>query len=138
MQEGFNGDQSYNQWNNYSNQNQTKYYKLSGIVSKIMNDERLFYLACNECRKKVLDDTAGYRCESCNKTYATCNPTYMITAKISDISGHAFVQFTRELGDQVMGGVKAKDFKDMRENHMNPEELKEFFYNLQFQVLSLK
>ena len=81
----------------------------------------------------MAEDIAGYRCEYCNKTYSDCNPTYMMTAKISDVSGNAFVQFTRELGDYVMQKMSAREFKDMREMK-NPEEMKEFFFNCQFQV----
>lgn len=27
------------------------------------------YNACPDCRKKVTDDPAGYRCEHCNKVF---------------------------------------------------------------------
>merc|ERR1712110_292701 len=46
---------------------------LNGYVSMIKNDERIYYPACkNEnCRRKVTEDGAGYRCENCNRTYET-------------------------------------------------------------------
>ena len=42
-------------------------------------------------------------------------PTYMLTAKISDLSGQIYMQFPRELGDQIMGGMSAKDFQEFKE-----------------------
>jgi hypothetical protein len=42
-------------------------------------------------------------------------PTYMLTAKIADLSGQIYMQFPRELGDQIMGGMTAKDFQEFKE-----------------------
>jgi hypothetical protein len=63
-------------------------YVLNCLVSFIRNDDKVYYLACPEinCRKKVIEEDPGlrYRCESCNKHYDHCVPTYMLCAKISD------------------------------------------------------
>ena len=32
-------------------------------------DRQMFYLACQNCKRKVVDDSHGYRCENCNKTH---------------------------------------------------------------------
>jgi len=32
-------------------------------------DRGMYYLACPSCKKKVLDDGNGYRCENCAKSY---------------------------------------------------------------------
>jgi hypothetical protein len=45
---------------------------------KLGNEDKLFYLGCPDCRKKVLDDAAGYRCETCDKVHMTCQPIYMM------------------------------------------------------------
>lgn len=75
----------------------------------------MFYLSCPECRKKISDDTAGYRCESCNKVYSECVPTYMLTAKVTDVSGSVFVCFPKELADPIMNGMSASEFKHFKE-----------------------
>ena len=48
---------------------QLHYYFLNGFVSRIKNDERIYYNACmsENCRRKVIQESDGYRCESCNK-----------------------------------------------------------------------
>jgi replication factor A1 len=60
----------------------------SGYIAYVKNDDKTFYLACPEdsCKKKVIEESVGWRCENCNKTYPNCNPTYMVRAKISDVS----------------------------------------------------
>ena len=77
----------------------------------------MFYLACPDCRRKVIDDGTGYRCESCDKSFNDCQPTYMLSAKISDFSSSIYISFCRELGDTIMGGMTAREFKDFKETH---------------------
>ena len=50
---------------------QYHFYFLNGYVSRIKNDERIYYAACmsDNCRRKVVEDAHGYRCEHCNKTF---------------------------------------------------------------------
>jgi hypothetical protein len=95
-------------WNSGNKQqNPVKFFKLSGYVSHIITDDKMFYLSCPDCRRKVIEDVTGYRCENCNKTQSRMIPTYMLTAKLSDVSGSLFIQFPRELGDPIMNGMTA-------------------------------
>jgi len=84
---------------------QYHFFFLNGYVSRIKNDDRIFYPAClsDNCRRKVTEDTAGFKCEHCGKTYMTYQPTYMITAKISDFTESIYVNFAREHGTALMG-----------------------------------
>ena len=47
----------------------------------------MFYLACPDCRKKVIDDGRGYQCENCNKCHEEAKPTYNFGFKVQDCSG---------------------------------------------------
>ena len=42
-------------------------------------------------------------------------PTYMLTAKVSDLSGSIYIQFPRELGDPIMAGLSAAQFLDLKD-----------------------
>lgn len=88
---------------------QYHFYFLNGYVSRIKNDERIYYNACmsENCRRKVTTEHDGYRCESCNKNFMTARPTYMITAKISDFTDSIFVNFAREHGAALMGKCRS-------------------------------
>lgn len=81
------------------------FFFLNGYVSRIKNDDRIFYPACmsDSCRRKVIQDNQGWRCETCRKTFMTYRPTYMITAKISDFTDSIYVNFAREHGTALMG-----------------------------------
>jgi hypothetical protein len=50
---------------------QFHFFFLNGYVSRIKNDERIYYPACqgDNCRRKVVEDTAGFKCEHCQKTF---------------------------------------------------------------------
>jgi replication factor A1 len=74
-------------------------------VSYLRNDDKTYYLACPEesCKKKVIEESVGWRCENCDKTYGNCVPTYMLSAKIADLSDTIFVNFYRHEGTALMG-----------------------------------
>ena len=80
-------------------------FYISGYVSFLRNDDKTFYLACPEesCKKKVIEESVGWRCENCNKTYPNCVPTYMLSAKFSDVSETMFLNFYRHEGTALMG-----------------------------------
>jgi replication factor A1 len=96
---------------------QYHFFFLNGYVSRIKNDDRIFYPAClsDNCRRKVMEDASGFRCEHCGKNYMTYQPTYMITAKISDFTESIYVNFAREHGTALMG-MTAEEFKEFKEN----------------------
>lgn len=98
-----------------ASKNQTKFYKISGFVKMIFNDEKILYLSCPDCRKKVIEEDGNWRCENCDKLHETNLPTYMLSALISDVSGNVMVQFPRELGDSIMNGKSATEFKEMKD-----------------------
>jgi hypothetical protein len=57
----------------------------------------------------------------------TCVPTYMLNAKVSDLSGSIYVQFPREHADIIMNGMSAKDFQDFKERTADdPEAIRTF------------
>lgn len=58
---------------------QSKLRKIQGFVKHI--DEKPIYLACPDCRKKVIEEgDKSWKCEHCAKTYSHMVPTYMINA----------------------------------------------------------
>ena len=63
-------------------QPKAKFFKINGYVSYVKSDDKFFYLGCTECRRKVVDEVDGFRCEHCNKTYTNSNPTYIMTVKL--------------------------------------------------------
>ena len=81
-------------------------------------------MACPDCKKKVVEEHNGYRCESCAKLHQKANPTYNFSARISDYSGTAIASFLGDIGDEIMG-ISASEFKTLKEKTGNSEEIKE-------------
>lgn len=105
----------------------TKFYKISGFVKIIFNDDKIMYLSCPDCRKKVIEELGKWKCEYCNKTHNQNLPTYMLSALINDVSGSVLVQFPRELGDPIMNGKSAAEFKQLKDEHKDdPNQIKDF------------
>lgn len=71
--------------------NFTKFYKISGFVKTIFNDDKIMYLSCPDCRKKVIEECGMWKCEHCSKTHSANLPTYMLSALINDVSGSVMV-----------------------------------------------
>lgn len=93
MQQSFNGVMG--------GQQQSMFFKISGYVSRVYYDEQRtpFYMACPECKKKVLEEANGFRCENCTKFYQNANPTYNFSARVSDYSGSIVASFLGEVGE---------------------------------------
>jgi len=79
----------------------------------------MYYLACAECKKKVIEEMGKYRCERCNKI-VNANVSYSFTAKVSDMSGSVFLSFLGEDGDKIIG-MPGHEFKKFKENHTHDE-----------------
>ena len=89
-------------------------FYVSGYVAFMKNDDRTYYLACPECKRKVMEESCGWRCENCDKAMPSCVPTYMLNAKIADVSESLFVSFYRDEGTALMGlrADKLRELKD--------------------------
>lgn len=65
-----------------------KLFVISGYVKLIFNDDKMIYLSCPDCRKKVIEvGEQLWRCENCSKVIAKNKPTYMLSAIIQDSTG---------------------------------------------------
>lgn len=106
-------------------------------MSRIKNDERIFYAACmsDNCRRKVIEEAQGYRCEHCQKSFVSYRPTFMITAKISDFTDSIYVNFAREHGNHLMG-MSAEQFKEFKETE-SEERVQAYFDSLLFKSFNI-
>jgi len=65
----------------------------------------------------------------------TYQPTYMITAKISDFTESIYVNFAREHGTALMG-MTAEEFKGFKENE-SEEKVQAYFDSLLFKTFNI-
>ena len=50
-------------------------------------EKPMFYLACQICKRKVVDNGNRYECAFCDKTSESAIPTYNFQVLVSDCSG---------------------------------------------------
>jgi hypothetical protein len=119
--------------NTYDDSGKPKFFKVSGYLLRLANDERLYYLGCPDCNRKVHEDQVGYKCEHCDKVFMTCKEIYMFSAKMGDLSDGAYIQFAKEQGNAILNGLTAKELRDCREEQgteESKEKLKEGLYHV--------
>jgi len=80
------------------------YFKISGALTWFSGDEtrQYYYLACSSCKKKVVEEANGYRCENCQKSFSEAVPTFNFSFRFSDFSGNLFLNCLGETGDQIL------------------------------------
>lgn len=112
-----------------------QFYVVNGYISFIRNDEKAYYLACPDenCRRKVAQTPSEpplFHCDHCNKTYDKCNPTYMLLAKVSDLSDNVFINFYRDQGKDLMT-VSPEEMKILKDEN-NLTRINDIFYDAHF------
>ena len=104
------------------------YCNLNGDLSWVFvpesPDRKMFYQACEVCKKKVIaDDTGkGFNCESCMRSYENCVPTYNFTIRVSDCSGSLMLSCFGEIGETILG-INAREFFAMHEDSFAVKDL---------------
>ena len=74
-------------------------FKVNGMIMKVFPGDNDYYLACPKCRKKVMEEGGGFRCEKqCNEFFAKCDIIYMLKASFMDYSRSISVTLPRESG----------------------------------------
>ena len=78
-------------------------------------DKQMFYMACKVCKKKVIDEHDGFRCERCDKNSQEAVPTYNFTVRVTDHTDSITLQCLGEVG-QAFLGMDATDFHAIHED----------------------
>jgi len=116
--------------NFFNNPRSTAFFKISGYVATIVANDREFYTACPECKKKVQEQSGGWYCEKCVKTFPQCELIYMLLVRFQDASGGQFISFPREAALPIMGKT-AEEYKQLKDQSTE-EELREFLSTRHF------
>jgi len=73
-------------------------------------------MACKVCKKKVVDESAGYHCEKCGKLFEEAVPSWNFSAKINDYSNESiYLQFLGECGSPIMGSDASEFHQKVQE-----------------------
>ncbi|KAJ7256487.1 hypothetical protein B0H12DRAFT_1210186 [Mycena haematopus] len=94
---------------------QSEYFSTRATIV-FMKPDSLWYPACgsDDCNKKVNEDSSGWRCEKCNKSFAVPNYRYIMSMACSDWSDQAWLQGFNDVGELVFGKT-ADELHDLKE-----------------------
>ncbi|WFD05638.1 Replication factor A protein 1 [Malassezia vespertilionis] len=78
----------------------------------------LYYTACPECNKKVIDEGDGWRCEKCDRSWPAPVRRYIFSANIADYSGQIWISGFNEIGERIIG-MRADELDAIRNENEN-------------------
>lgn len=77
------------------------YFSFKGTVVFIKS-ENPAYPACPECKKKLLMEENGWRCENCQKSFPTPDYRYILTISVEDTTSQIYVSGFDDLGNALL------------------------------------
>eukprot|EP00742_Colponemidia_sp_Colp-10_P012309 GILJ01013801.1.p1 GENE.GILJ01013801.1~~GILJ01013801.1.p1 ORF type:complete len:633 (-),score=108.41 GILJ01013801.1:50-1948(-) len=98
--------------------------KVTVTYIKHDSDRPIWYMACptEGCNKKVMEQSDGWHCESCQKSYPEAEPRYILSISANDATGTAWFNGFNDVGLSILNksAKELKEYKDM--NDMNSYE----------------
>ncbi|RUS18781.1 replication factor-A protein 1 [Endogone sp. FLAS-F59071] len=99
--------------------------------------ENFSYPACKDCKKKVIDEGNGWRCEKCQRTWPAPDHRYIMSLNVSDPTGAIWMSAFEEVGEKLLGHsanemmslkvsfslvrCRHASWEDVLENRINPQ-----------------
>ncbi|KAI0273472.1 replication factor-A protein 1 [Gloeopeniophorella convolvens] len=78
------------------------FFSTRATIMHIKNDN-IMYPGCPTCNKKVTEDSSGWRCEKCDRSYEKPNYRYIISMAVGDYTGQMWLSGFNEVGDMLFG-----------------------------------
>ncbi|KAI8070318.1 putative replication factor-A protein 1 [Gongronella butleri] len=91
------------------------YFTTRATVALIKHDVSVAYPGCPECRKKMVQESVGWRCEKCDKSYDQPEYRYMLQCRLEDATSHVYANAFDEVSLTLLG-VTANEAIALREN----------------------
>jgi len=93
------------------------YATVNAMLASINPDQTLYYLACPENNRKVVEQSPGmFYCEYDGKTYPVAIRRYIASARIIDSSGELPIQVFNDQAEQIIG-KSADSIHEIRESN---------------------
>ncbi|KAF6157813.1 hypothetical protein GIB67_038281 [Kingdonia uniflora] len=64
-----------------------KFFCCKATIENVLNDTTWYYMSCEQCKKKDVNDRTTYWCKTCNMPIPTPTPRYCLRLKIEDTTG---------------------------------------------------
>ncbi|ORZ17202.1 hypothetical protein BCR42DRAFT_374342 [Absidia repens] len=89
-------------------------YFMTRATIMFIKSESHSYPACPECRKKMLQETQGWRCERCQRTYEAPEYKYVLAFSVEDATSHMYCNAFDEVS-MVLLKKSANELAALRE-----------------------
>ncbi|KAI7906225.1 uncharacterized protein BX663DRAFT_499321 [Cokeromyces recurvatus] len=119
---------------NLGSSDKPDYFSFRGTVAFIKT-ENPAYPACPDCKKKLLMEENGWRCEKCQKVHPTPEYRYILTVSVEDATSQLFVNGFDEFGNTLLK-KNANELMALKENNMTAAQ--QVFNRALFQTFNFK
>lgn len=111
------------------------YFEFRGTVV-FLKSENCAYPGCPECRKKMTMEANGWRCEKCQKTFASPEYRYILTMSVEDATSQIYLNAFDDQGNTLLK-MSANEIMALKENDATASQVifnKALFQNFNFKV----
>ncbi|KAI9482714.1 MAG: hypothetical protein EXX96DRAFT_555382 [Benjaminiella poitrasii] len=119
---------------NLGSSDKPDYFSFRGTVVFI-KAENPAYPACPDCRKKLVMEENGWRCEKCQKVHPSPDYRYILTVSVEDATSQLFVNGFDDFGN-VLLKMSANEVMALKES--NATAAQQVFHRALHQVFNFK
>jgi replication factor A1 len=116
------------------NEDKYSHSKIKATVTQIIHNDKNYYGGCHDlnCKKKLQEDSHGYSCINCNKTYSKPNYYYTLSIRVKDCSNEYWIDMMGNIAEKFMR-MTAEEYKDIVVSR-NESRLREITNDLEFKT----
>jgi replication factor A1 len=119
---------------NLGGSDKADYFSFKGTVV-FVKSENPAYPGCPECKKKLLMEENGWRCEKCQKTYPAPEYKYILSLSVEDSTSQIYVNGFDDLGMALLK-MPANELMALKDNDATAYNL--VFSNALFKTYNFK
>jgi replication factor A1 len=108
--------------------------RIRATVTQLIHNDKNFYAGCMDlnCKKKLQQDSYGWNCVNCNKTYPKPNYYYTLSVRVKDCSSEYWIDMLGTVAEKFMK-MTAEEYKDVLFSR-DEDKLKQISNDLEFKT----
>ncbi|KAI8393889.1 putative replication factor-A protein 1 [Radiomyces spectabilis] len=110
------------------------YFTIKGTVVYIRS-ENVAYPACPECKKKLVQEGASWRCEKCQKSLAEPHYRYILSVSVADTTAQTYMSTFDEIATALIG-MDANELQKLKDENL--DEYRQILNKPLFQTYIMK
>jgi len=111
----------------------TVLYSIVGVIVKISVEKSFYYLACKQCKRKVVEEEGKYNCKNCTSITDNCDVSYSFSMRVEDGTGGIWISAAGDTATRILS-KSAEEVKKMKDTGGNWQKI----FNQQKNRVSIK